>query len=116
MDSHVPSNPNEESWTEEKHVNFLNSMEAWFVCTMLDSNDRFNLRLDRQLPDTSDSTLNCKHNAPTTRNHTTSRFTGTNRCKMKVRPDRRSSSNPLASSQDQVVPQIETRREDKEEK
>ncbi|KAE8705304.1 putative FAD-binding Berberine family protein [Hibiscus syriacus] len=119
MESHVPSNPSEESWTEEKHVTFLNSMEAWFVRTMLDNNDRFNLRLDRHLPDTSDSTLDCKRNAPTTRNHTTSGFTGSNRCRMKVRPgkrSRRSSSRSLASSEDQVVPQVENRREDKEEK
>ncbi|KAE8681479.1 putative FAD-binding Berberine family protein [Hibiscus syriacus] len=118
MYSQVPSNPNEESWTEEKHVKFLNSMEAWFVRTMLDNKDRFNLRLDRHVPDTSDSTLdcNCKHNAPTTRNHTTSGFTATNRRKMKARPgkrSRRSSSQPLASTQDQVVPQVENRREDK---
>ncbi|XP_052874205.1 uncharacterized protein LOC108452619 isoform X3 [Gossypium arboreum] len=59
MESHVPSNRNE-TWTEEKHVHFLNSMEAWFVRTMLQSNDRYNLRLNRHLPDSSDSTLDCK--------------------------------------------------------
>ncbi|XP_016668517.1 uncharacterized protein [Gossypium hirsutum] len=62
MESHVPSNPKGESWTEEKHVHFLNSMEAWFVRTMLENNDRYTLRLDRHLPDTCESTLDSKHN------------------------------------------------------
>ncbi|KAL4278545.1 hypothetical protein GQ457_03G013500 [Hibiscus cannabinus] len=116
MDSHVPRNPKEESWTEEKHVSFLNSMEAWFVRTMLENNDRFSLRLDRHLPDTSDSTLDCK---PTRNNHTAPGFIGTNRCKLKFKPDkrsRRSPHRPHGSSQDQVVPQIENRREDRGEK
>ncbi|KAB2016849.1 hypothetical protein ERO13_D08G111600v2 [Gossypium hirsutum] len=108
MESHVPSNRNE-AWTEEKHVHFLNSMEAWFVRTMLQSNDRYNLRLDRHLPDSSDSTLDCK---PRTK-HSTSvavHFIGKTRSKMKKsRPVKRSmrpSSQPHDSSQDQVVPQL----------
>ncbi|GMJ13563.1 hypothetical protein HRI_005025500 [Hibiscus trionum] len=120
MESHVPSNQKEESWTEEKHVNFLNSMEAWFVRTMLENDDRFNLRLDRHLPDTFDSTLDCKPNVPTRNNHTAaSGFISTNRYKLKTKPDkrsRRSPSQPHASSPDQVVPQIENRREETGEK
>ncbi|KAK7858080.1 hypothetical protein CFP56_014471 [Quercus suber] len=57
------------SWTNEKHVLFLNSMEASFVRTMFDNNNNNNnsynnndpiLRLDRYLPDSSDSTLDLK--------------------------------------------------------
>ncbi|MBA0620226.1 hypothetical protein Godav_005983 [Gossypium davidsonii] len=58
MESHVPINQNE-TWTEETHVH-LNSIEAWFVCTMLQSNDCYNLRLNRHLPDSFDYTLDCK--------------------------------------------------------
>ncbi|XP_012474587.1 uncharacterized protein LOC105791181 isoform X3 [Gossypium raimondii] len=107
MESHVPSNRNE-TWTEEKHVHFLNSMEAWFVNTMLQSNDRYNLRLDRHLPDSSDSTLDCK---PRTKHSTPAvHFIGKTRSKMKksrpVKRSMRSSSQPHDSSQDQVVPQL----------
>lgn len=42
-------------WTNEKHLHFLNSMEASFVQSMLHNNSRFP-PLDRYLPDTSDST------------------------------------------------------------
>nr|KJB48582.1 hypothetical protein B456_008G076100 [Gossypium raimondii] len=58
MESHVPINQNE-TWTEETHVH-LNSIEAWFVRTMLQSNDCYNLRLNHHLPDSFDSTLDCK--------------------------------------------------------
>ncbi|MED6139024.1 hypothetical protein PIB30_079970 [Stylosanthes scabra] len=49
-------------WTEEKHVHFLNTMEASFVRTMLHRNGRessgsWQLRLDRHLPDSFESTL-----------------------------------------------------------
>ena len=47
-------------WTDEKHLRFLNSMEASFVRTMLEANYGLRLRLDRHLPDTSDSTLDLK--------------------------------------------------------
>ncbi|XP_022737457.1 uncharacterized protein LOC111290420 isoform X2 [Durio zibethinus] len=106
MDSHVPSNPNE-SWTDEKHVHFLNSMEAWFVRTMLENNDRYNLRLDRYLPDSSESTLDCKQNIHIRKKHATSvDFIGTSRSKMKGRPGKRSRrppAQPHDSSQDQVL-------------
>ncbi|CAI0546923.1 unnamed protein product [Linum tenue] len=52
------------NWTNEKHMNFLNSMEATFVRTMLIENNnssslhrRHHLRLDRYLPDSLESTL-----------------------------------------------------------
>lgn len=47
-------------WTEEKHVHFLNTMEDSFVRTMLHRYQH--LRLDRHLPDTSESTLDSKPN------------------------------------------------------
>ncbi|TYI63909.1 hypothetical protein E1A91_D09G049000v1 [Gossypium mustelinum] len=119
MESHVPSNPKGESWTEEKHVHFLNSMEAWFVRTMLENNDRYTLRLDRHLPDTCESTLDSKHNVHKRNNYATSvDFIGPKRSKLKGRPDKRSRrpSQSYHSFQDQVVPQLQNRRQDKDEK
>ncbi|KAB2064762.1 hypothetical protein ES319_A09G043900v1 [Gossypium barbadense] len=110
MESHVPSNPKGESWTEEKHVHFLNSMEAWFVRTMLENNDRYTLRLDRHLPDTCESTLDSKHSVHKRNKYVTSvDFIGTKRSKTKGRPDKRSRrpSQPHHSFQDQVVPQLQ---------
>ncbi|PPD70545.1 hypothetical protein GOBAR_DD32585 [Gossypium barbadense] len=74
MNSHVlPGNNQNESWTDEKHVRFLNSMEAWFVRTMLENNDLYHRRLDRHLPDSSESTLDCKrHNVQSRRKHASS--------------------------------------------
>ncbi|XP_022774215.1 uncharacterized protein LOC111316517 isoform X2 [Durio zibethinus] len=116
MDSHVPRNRNE-SWTDEKHVHFLNSMEAWFVRTMLENNDRYNLRLDRHLPDSSDSTLDCKYNIQTRKKHATSDFIVSTRSNVTGRPDKRSRrTSSHDSSQDQVVPQIENRTGDNDEK
>lgn len=44
-------------WTNERHVNFLNSMEASFVQSMLQKKGGNGVPpLDRYLPDTSDST------------------------------------------------------------
>ncbi|OMO86032.1 hypothetical protein CCACVL1_09850 [Corchorus capsularis] len=119
MDARVPISNRNESWTNEKHVHFLNSMEARFVRTMLENNGRHsNLRLDRQLPDSSDSTLDFNRNQTRKKHSTSVDFIGTSsKSKMKARPDKRSRRPPPpcsqphdhASSQDQVVPQIETR-------
>ncbi|KAG2401551.1 hypothetical protein LR48_Vigan02g213500 [Vigna angularis] len=53
-------------WTDEKHLHFLNTMEASFVRTMLHHyavlSSHSPLRLDRYLPDTSESTLDSKPN------------------------------------------------------
>ncbi|XP_050914561.1 uncharacterized protein LOC127129408 isoform X2 [Lathyrus oleraceus] len=60
-------------WTDQKHVNYLNTMEAIFVRTMFQNKTSFSnhnrpiLRLDRHLPDTSESTLDLK---PHNRSHT----------------------------------------------
>ncbi|PIN11923.1 hypothetical protein CDL12_15466 [Handroanthus impetiginosus] len=42
-------------WTNERHLHFLNSMEASFVRTLFETKHRC-LPLDRYIPDTSDST------------------------------------------------------------
>ncbi|GAB4858230.1 hypothetical protein Ancab_009627 [Ancistrocladus abbreviatus] len=53
-------------WTNEKHRKFLSLMEATFVKTMLErSSDGYGghrrlLRLDRYVPDVSESTLDSK--------------------------------------------------------
>ncbi|KAH1075460.1 hypothetical protein J1N35_027788 [Gossypium stocksii] len=102
MNSNVlPSNNQNESWTDEKHVRFLNSMEAWFVRTMLENNDLYHLRLDRHLPDSSESTLDCKQrNVQSRRKHASSDSIITRRSKMKVKTDKRS-KRPSSSSQSQ---------------
>ncbi|TQE03943.1 hypothetical protein C1H46_010470 [Malus baccata] len=61
------------SWTNEKHVKFLNSMEESFVRAMLEKkknnkDHRHPPRLDRYLPDTSDSTLDLKTSSRITKN------------------------------------------------
>ncbi|KAJ0534063.1 putative cold-regulated protein [Helianthus annuus] len=43
-------------WTNERHLNFLKSVEASFVRTMLGNGDG-GLLLDRRVPDSYDSTL-----------------------------------------------------------
>lgn len=61
-------------WTNEKHLHYLNAMEAAFVHKMLDNKRRLP-RLDRYLPDTSDSTLDLNTH-PTKKQATTSRSSG----------------------------------------
>ncbi|XP_041006640.1 uncharacterized protein LOC121251444 isoform X2 [Juglans microcarpa x Juglans regia] len=107
MDSHVPTHQTG-SWTNEKHVRFLNTMEATFVRSMFESNDRNVLRLDRHLPDSSESTLDSK--AQRRDKHATS---GGGSRKDSTRADKRPrarvSSRPCNPSKDQVVPQLESK-------
>jgi hypothetical protein len=75
----VPASKTASFWTDEKHVNYLNTMEASFVRTMFENKNccsssssnhnrvipkidhhRQILRLDRNLPDSSESTLDLK--------------------------------------------------------
>lgn len=71
MESHVQFTQTGPSWTNEKHMHFLNSMEASFVRSMFQNRaHRRRLRLDRLLPDTADSTLDSPLNH--TKNHPTS--------------------------------------------
>ncbi|XP_004308105.1 PREDICTED: uncharacterized protein LOC101298945 [Fragaria vesca subsp. vesca] len=99
MESNVPI-----SWTNEKHVQFLNTMEASFVCSMFESKGRV-ARLDRFVPDTSDSTLDrIRTPKTTTKKSGPIRRMGGGA----VRRTRRLPSQPFISSQlDQVVPQYD---------
>ncbi|KAI4351780.1 hypothetical protein L6164_006098 [Bauhinia variegata] len=77
MGTPVPTTETALSWTDEKHLHFLNTMEASFVRSMLQNDNGHGrrriyhrlLRLDRPLPDTSDSTLDLKKPLPTARKH-----------------------------------------------
>ncbi|KAF2320340.1 hypothetical protein P3X46_030597 [Hevea brasiliensis] len=115
MDPRVASNQTG-PWTNEKHLHFLNSMEAAFVRTMLENNGRL-LRLDRYLPDSAESTLDLKSQSQRRKKHTTSGIVGpTPRTRVADRSDkrpRRLSSQSHDPSQDQVVPQIENSAGDK---
>lgn len=53
-------------WTNERHVDYLNSMEATFVRSMLNSSP-----FNRDVPDISDSTLDHR-SAPRARRYSTS--------------------------------------------
>uniref|UniRef100_A0A5B6YV35 Uncharacterized protein n=1 Tax=Davidia involucrata TaxID=16924 RepID=A0A5B6YV35_DAVIN len=110
MDTNKVSNPSGQCWTNERHVNFLNSMEASFVQAMFENNGRHHLRLDRYLPDSSESTLDLQKERR--RRHSTSDITETKSDKKM----RRLSSQSYTSSQDQVVPQLGNRRGDKDER
>ncbi|KAF3433011.1 hypothetical protein FNV43_RR24113 [Rhamnella rubrinervis] len=117
MDTHVMTSKGENSWTNEKHVKYLNSMEQSFVRAMFENNINNGggrvLRLDRYLPDTSESTLDLKP-------HRSKKYYISDSTCKRGRRDRRAEkrsrrvmlSQPLtsSSSQDQVVPQFENRR------
>ncbi|KAL7146361.1 hypothetical protein ABFS83_06G035600 [Erythranthe nasuta] len=91
-------------WTNERHVDFLNSMEASFVQTMFENNGRFP-RLDRYLPDTADSTVDLGKERR--RRHSASDI---------VEPSvrRTDTKSRILSCQDQVVPQFQNKRDDKD--
>ncbi|KAG4939699.1 hypothetical protein AAZX31_16G173300 [Glycine max] len=110
----VPASEATAFWTDEKHVHFLNSMEASFVRTMLQnqgnsvSTTRHSLPLDRYLPDSSESTLDLK---PNPRRRTIKHHAPSDSMGPTTRRTRRRSSQPYNSSQDQAVPQVENERE-----
>ncbi|KAB1210724.1 hypothetical protein CJ030_MR6G019885 [Morella rubra] len=110
MDSRLPALRNG-PWTNEKHVHFLNTMEASFVRAMFDGNSRI-LRLDRNLPDSSESTLDLKvqrrgkHGIPVS--DTANIGTGDRMDGRAEKRTRRGLSRPWNPSQDQVVPQLES--------
>ncbi|QHO43952.1 hypothetical protein HN51_009438 [Arachis hypogaea] len=90
-------------WTQEKHMQFLNTIEASFVRTMLQNSihrRRF-LRLDRHLPDAFDSTLNHRHRNPSCATKQNARSVGL----AIIRRTKRSSLS-FNSLEDQVVPQV----------
>ncbi|XP_004515710.1 uncharacterized protein [Cicer arietinum] len=107
----IPGSKTTSFWTNEKHVNYLNTMEASFVRTMLENkgNCSFNhnrqiLRLDRNLPDSSESTLDLKSQH---RRRTRTHHTPADLMDRTTRIKRRRQSQPLNSSHDQVVPETE---------
>uniref|UniRef100_A0A5B6YTX2 Uncharacterized protein n=1 Tax=Davidia involucrata TaxID=16924 RepID=A0A5B6YTX2_DAVIN len=100
MDTNKVSDPSW-CWTNERHVHFLNAMEASFVRAMFENNRRL-LRLDRYLPDSSESTLDLKKERRKRQSTSASDI-------MESRTDKklkRLSSQPYTTSQDQVVPQL----------
>ncbi|KAJ6688738.1 COLD REGULATED PROTEIN 27 [Salix koriyanagi] len=120
METNMSSNSNktEHNWTNEEHLHFLKSMEASFVRTMLENNTPL-LRLDRYLPDSSESTLDLKSQRK--KKHGTPDIVGPSRTRMEGRVDKRSTRRFPSShkhydpSQDQVVPQADIRTNDKDE-
>ncbi|XP_020986825.1 uncharacterized protein LOC107466905 isoform X3 [Arachis duranensis] len=105
-------------WTEERHVHFLNTMEASFVRTMLHRNggDYYSgrwqlLRLDRHLPDSSESTLDSEEsrNSKMKKKHEASPSGPRSRTEKRrsMRRRRRSSQLHISSMEEQVVPEIE---------
>ncbi|KAF7133484.1 hypothetical protein RHSIM_Rhsim09G0197400 [Rhododendron simsii] len=90
-------------WTNERHMDYLNSMEVSFVQTMLKNNGSL-LRLDRYVPDSSESTLDLKlPERRRRRRHSSS--SDIHIPYPKTRTDmktKRPSSQPHTSSQDQV--------------
>ncbi|KAL2458360.1 Uncharacterized protein Adt_03024 [Abeliophyllum distichum] len=99
-------------WTNEKHTDFLNSMEASFVQTMFENNGHIS-RLDRYIPDTSESTQDLGKERR--RRYSTSDVIESNGRK-KDKKTRSLSSQSYISSQDQVVPQVKNRRDDDKDK
>ncbi|XP_058086088.1 uncharacterized protein LOC131233407 isoform X2 [Magnolia sinica] len=104
------------SWTNEKHISFLNSMEASFVRSMLRNDDRCSLltyaqghpRLDRIIPDSAESTLDLKNKSNRGKTHRTN-------IKSSVGIDkkmRKCSYRPDNASKDQVVPQLASMKND----
>ncbi|KAI3458176.1 hypothetical protein Pfo_014839 [Paulownia fortunei] len=95
-------------WTNERHVHFLNSMEASFVQSMFENNGRCP-PLDRYLPDTSESTEDLGKERR--RRHSASDIVESSgrRTEKKTRI-----LSCQKSSQDQVVPQFQNKRDDKD--
>lgn len=74
--SNVKNEGSSKVWTNERHVDYLNSMEASFVRSMLNS-----LPKNRDVPDGSDSTLDHR-TTPRARRYSTS---GTNITSSRIR-------------------------------
>ncbi|KAJ1391070.1 hypothetical protein SESBI_36995 [Sesbania bispinosa] len=105
---HAPKSETASVWTDEKHMHFLNTMEASFVRTMLPRYGGFShLHLDRHLPDTSDSTLDSKPRT-SPKKHAPSDSMGPRARRTK----RRSSKLHNSSSSEQAVPLVENGGED----
>ncbi|CAN4087795.1 unnamed protein product [Withania somnifera] len=93
-------------WTNERHVHFLNSIEASFVRALLENdNAALILPLDRPLPDSTDSTRR--------RRFSISDINMSSGSRIDVEKKTRTSSSSI-SEQDQVVPQYKHGRGDKD--
>ncbi|CAN0902727.1 hypothetical protein LINGRAHAP2_LOCUS22151 [Linum grandiflorum] len=119
--STTTNNHNNRIWTNEKHLNFLNSLEATFVRTMLIENNYspstrhrrhsydHDLRLDRYLPDSLESTLDSASHRPKksatapSADHKRSRRLSFSSSRSNTRSQIAPKSDP---SRDQVVPQL----------
>ncbi|KAH7841087.1 hypothetical protein Vadar_025430 [Vaccinium darrowii] len=98
-------------WTNERHRDYLNSMEDSFVQTMLGNNGHHLLRLDRYIPDSSESTLDLKpeirrSSSSKRKSHSSTSDIDNPKTRTGMKTRRPSSSQPHTSSQDQVVPQL----------
>ncbi|XP_015069689.1 uncharacterized protein LOC107014335 [Solanum pennellii] len=107
------SSSNSLYWTNERHVHFLNSIEASFVQTLLENNNNAApiLPLDRHLPDSTDSTLDTPKERR--RRFSTSDINMSSGSRIDVEKKTRRMSS-IISSQDQVVPQYKHGRGDKD--
>nr|XP_043618407.1 uncharacterized protein LOC122590135 [Erigeron canadensis] len=93
-------------WTNDKHLRFLKSVEASFVKTMMANGDSRNLPMDRDVPDSCESTLDAKEMTSTKRRK---RHFSTDTLEASISIDRkvrRLSEFHPSSHDDQVVPQI----------
>ncbi|KAK4283161.1 hypothetical protein QN277_000145 [Acacia crassicarpa] len=93
-------------WTDEKHVQFLKSIEASFVTAMFENSYSSIHRLRRQLLDASESMTDLNPHRAASVNHTVSGMGVRSRSMKRRRSMRRRSSQAFNSLQDQVVPQI----------
>ncbi|KAF5731143.1 hypothetical protein HS088_TW19G00748 [Tripterygium wilfordii] len=117
MDSHLLSTQTGSTWTNEKHLHFLNAMESSFVHKMLQTNAH-RLRLDRYLPDSSESTLDLKTHRRKKHAFSVDHAVGS-KTKIGGKVDKRtrrpsSRSQPCNSAQDQVVPQLGNREDEQD--
>lgn len=125
----------EENWTNERHLDFLSSMEDTFVKNLLESH-RFaagnhhrrcnrrrsadghvlhrleNLRLDRYVPDCSESTRDLHSTKNTSRSVQV--WDLVSRSGRRHNKERPTTTHPYKISHDQVVPQVEDNSGDKD--
>ncbi|KAK4777288.1 hypothetical protein SAY87_017475 [Trapa incisa] len=96
------------SWTDEKHLKFLDSVEATFVRTMLHGSNSSHhppLPLDRHMPDSSESTQDLKSQRRK-KLQPTARINGGGGGGADKKPRRLLSQTPDSSWYDQVVPEL----------
>ncbi|XP_059304837.1 uncharacterized protein LOC132056579 [Lycium ferocissimum] len=101
-------------WTNERHVHYLNSIEASFVRAMLENNNAPLLPLDRHLPDSTDSTLDTPKQRRRRFSTSDINMSSGSRIDIEKKTRRLSSQSSDISSQDQVVPQYKQRRGDED--